>query len=113
MILAPVLEISRLETSTQQLLSQMSNTKPSLNYVRYNKKRKNKGGKILLNNKLWENSMMDLDLPLQMANQMLVGNFRLKVKSVIDVGKADINQIQSVVPSMQSVTNVERKAIME
>ena len=44
---------------------------------------------------------------------MLMENSRLKVKSVIDVGKADINQIRSVVPLMQSVTNVERKAIME
>ena len=34
--LAQVLEISRLETATQQSLSQMSNTKPSVNYVRYN-----------------------------------------------------------------------------
>ena len=43
--LAQVLEISRLETATQQLLSQMSNTKPTVNYVRYNRKKKNKGGK--------------------------------------------------------------------
>ena len=43
--LGQVLEISRLETATQQLLSQMSNTKPSVNYVRYDKKRKNKNGK--------------------------------------------------------------------
>ena len=42
--LPQVLEISRLETSMQQLLSQMSNTKPSVNYVRYDMKRKNKGG---------------------------------------------------------------------
>ena len=42
--LAQVLEISRLETAIQQSLSQMSNTKPTVNYVRYNKK-KNKGGK--------------------------------------------------------------------
>ena len=68
--------------------------------------------KILLNNKHLENSM-DLDLLLQAANQMLVGNSRLRVKSVINVGKADINQIRNVVPLMQSVTNVERNAIME
>ena len=37
--LAQVLEISRLETAIQQLLSQMSNTKPSVNYVRYDKKK--------------------------------------------------------------------------
>ena len=43
--LAQVLEISRLETTTQQSLSQMFNTKPSVNYVRYNKKEKAKGGK--------------------------------------------------------------------
>ena len=43
--LAQVLEISRLETAAQQSLSEMSNTKPSANYVRYEKKRKNKGGK--------------------------------------------------------------------
>ena len=42
---AQVLEISRLETATQQSLSQMSHTKPSVNYVRCNKKKKNKGGK--------------------------------------------------------------------
>ena len=43
--LAQVLEISRLETATQQSLSQMSHTKPTVNYVRYDKKKKNKGGK--------------------------------------------------------------------
>ena len=43
--LAQVLEISRLETATQQSLSQMSHSKPSVNYVRYDKKRKNKGVK--------------------------------------------------------------------
>ena len=42
--LAKVLEISRLETATQQSLSQMSNTKLTVIYVRYNKKR-TKGGK--------------------------------------------------------------------
>ena len=45
MTFAQVLEISRLGTATQQYLSQMSNTKPSVNYVRYDKKRKNKSGK--------------------------------------------------------------------
>ena len=63
------------------------------------------------NNNLPENSM-DLDLCLQTAKEMLVENSKPKVKSVIDVGKADINQIRNVVPSMQSVTNVERKDIL-
>ena len=45
MTLAQVLEISSLETATQQSLSQMSNTKPSVNYVKYERKRNNKGGK--------------------------------------------------------------------
>ena len=45
MTLAQVVEISRLETATQQSLSQMSNMKPSVNYARYDRKRKNKGGK--------------------------------------------------------------------
>ena len=43
--LAQVLEISRIETAKQQSLSQMSNMKPSVNYVSYDKKKKNKGGK--------------------------------------------------------------------
>ena len=43
--LVQVLEISRLETTTQQSLSQMSNTKLSVNYVRYDKRRMNKGRK--------------------------------------------------------------------
>ena len=43
--LAQVLEISRLETATQQSPSQMSNTKPTVNCVRYNKKKNIKGGK--------------------------------------------------------------------
>ena len=42
---AQVLEISRLETATQQSLSQMSNTKPTVHYVRYDKKKRNKGGR--------------------------------------------------------------------
>ena len=44
MTLAQVLEISRLETAAQQSLSQMSNTKPSVNHVRYDKKKKKKKG---------------------------------------------------------------------
>ena len=60
----------------------------------------------LHNNNLWDNSM-DLDLCLETANQML------KVKFVIYVEKADISQIRSVVLLMQSLTNVERKAIMQ
>ena len=43
--LAQVLEISRLETPTQQSPSQMSNTNPTVSYVRYDKKKRNKGGK--------------------------------------------------------------------
>ena len=45
MTLEQILEMSRLETATQQSLSQMSNKKPSVNYVRYDKKKKNKNGK--------------------------------------------------------------------
>ena len=45
MTLAQFLEISRLETATQQSLSQISNTKSSVNYIRYDKKRKNKDGR--------------------------------------------------------------------
>ena len=41
--LAQVLEISQLETATQQSLSQMSHTKRTVYYVRYDKKRKSKG----------------------------------------------------------------------
>ena len=61
---------------------------------------------------LRENSI-DLDLCLQTANQMLVENSKTKVKPIIDVGKADISHIRDVVPLMQSITNVERKAIMQ
>ena len=78
----------------------MSNTKPSVTYVRYDKK-KNEGGKPSQQQSL-ENSM-DLDLCLQTANWMLMENTRPKVKSVIDVEKADINQIRNVVPSLLSV----------
>ena len=45
MTLAQVLEICRLETATQQSPFQMYNAKLSANYVRYDKKKKNKGGK--------------------------------------------------------------------
>ena len=62
------MEISRLETATQQSLSQMSNAKPSVNYVSYDKKRKNKGGKPSKQQSLGKS--IDLDLCLQTANQM-------------------------------------------
>ena len=109
--LAQILEISRLETATQQSLSQMSKTKPSLNYVRYDKKRKSKGGKPSQQQSLGKfhgseslssNSKLDAS-----------GNSKPKVKSVIDVGNADIIQIRNVVLSMQSVTNVKRKDILQ
>ena len=45
--LTQALEISHLETITQQSLSQMSHTKPSINYIRYNQKRKNKGSTFI------------------------------------------------------------------
>ena len=41
--LAQVLEISCLETAIQQSLSQMLHTKPTVNYVKYDKRRKTKG----------------------------------------------------------------------
>ena len=88
----------------------MFNTKPSINYVRYDKKKKTKGGKPFQQQSL--ENFMDLDLCLQTANWMLLENSKPKVKFVIDVGKADINQIRNVVPLMQSVTNVERKDIL-
>ena len=66
----------------------------------------------LHNNKLWENSM-DLELHYQTANWMLMENSKLKVKSVIDVVKANINWIRYVLPLMQSVTNMERKDILQ
>ena len=66
----------------------------------------------LHNNKLLENSM-DLELCLQTANWMLMENSKPKVKSVIDVGKANINWIGNVPLLMQSVTNVERKDILQ
>ena len=87
----------------------MSNTKPLVSYIRYDKK-KNKGGKPPQQQTLGKfhgsgslpsNSKLD-------AN----GNSKPKVKSVIDMGKADINQIRNVVLLMQSVTNVERKDIL-
>ena len=46
-ILAQVLEISHLEMATQQSLSQMSHTKPSINYISYDRKRKNKGSTFI------------------------------------------------------------------
>ena len=41
--LAQVLEISPIETATQQSLSQISHTKSTVNYVRYDKTKKSKG----------------------------------------------------------------------
>ena len=96
--LAHILEISRLGTATQQSLSQMSNTKPSVNYVRYDKEKKNKGGKLSEQQTLGKS--MDLDLCLQTTDQMLMENSRPKVKSILGVGKTDTNQIRHVVPSM-------------
>ena len=99
--LAQVLEISRLETATPQSLSQMSNTKPSVNYVRYDKKRKNKDGKH----------------PPQPQQQTLrkfhgsgslpsIGksdaSWKFQTKGKICYRCADINQIRCVVLSMQS-----------
>ena len=42
-----VLEISHLEMATQQSLSQMSHMKLPINYVRYDRKRKNKGSTFI------------------------------------------------------------------
>ena len=45
--LTQVLEISHLEMATQQSLLQMSHTKLSINYIRYNRKRKNRGSTFI------------------------------------------------------------------
>ena len=111
MTLAQVLEISTLETATQQSLSQMSNTKPSVSYIRYDKKRKNKGGRPSQQQSLGK-FYGSGSLPSN-SKQDTSGKFQTIGKIVIDVGKADISQIRRVVPSMQSVTNVERKAMMQ
>ena len=42
-----------------------------------------------------------------------MGISKPKVKFVIDVVQANINQIRNVLPFMQSVTNTERKAILQ
>ena len=109
--LAQVLEISRLETATQQSLSKMSTTKPTINYVRYDKMKRNKGGKPSQQQTLGKfhgsgtlpsNSKPD-------AN----GKFQTKGKICYRCGKANINQIRNVLPLMQSVTNAERKDILQ
>ena len=96
MTLGQVLEISRLETATQQSLSQLSN-KNLQSTMSDTTRRERIKVESLHSNNIWEN-FMDLDLCLQTANQMVVENSRLEVKSVIDVGKANISQIRNVVP---------------
>ena len=84
---AQVLEISRLETATQQSLSQMCNSKPSVNYVRYDKeKKKNKGGKPSQQQILGEIPWIRI-FTFKQQTQMLIENSKPKVKSVIDVRK--------------------------
>ena len=103
--LAQVLEISRLEMATQQSLSQMSHTKPSISYVRYDKKRKTKAAHLSLHNKHSVNST-DLDRHLQTANQMPMGNLPIRnsnrhyqqVEFVIDAEKENIQSIRNVLP---------------
>ena len=86
----------------------MSNTKPTVNYVRYYKKKNKKPsqqqtfGKFHGSGTLPSNSKPD-------AN----GKFQTKGISVIDVGKANINWIRNVLPLMQSVKNVDRKDILQ
>ena len=92
MTLAQVLEISRLETATQQLLSQMSNTKPSVNYVRYDKMRKNKGGKPSQQQSLGK--LHGSGSSLSSSKQDASGKFQICYRW----GKADINQIRNAVP---------------
>ena len=97
---AQVLEISHLETATQQSLPQMSHTKPTVNYVRYDRKRKTKGSTCTASNKVLVNSM-DLDHCLQTAKQMPVENLPMQnsnqqVEFVKDVEKENINWIRNV-----------------
>ena len=109
--LAQVLEISRLETATQQSLSQMSNTKPSVNYVRHDKKRKNKGGKPPQQHSLGKFHGSG-SLPSK-SKPDASGNFQTKGKINYRCGKGRHQPNQKCGAIMQSVTNVERKAIMQ
>ena len=77
--LAQDLEISRLETPTQQSLFQMSNTKPLVNYVRYDKKKKYKGGKHS-QQQAFENS---IDLETLLSNSKLDANGKFQTKGKI------------------------------
>ena len=109
--LAQVLESSSLETVTQQMLSQISNTKPSVNYVKYNKKRKDKGGKTPQQQSLGK--FHGPGSSPSNSKPEASKKFQTKAKSAINVRMADISQIRNVVPLMQSETNMERKAIMQ
>ena len=104
---AQVLEISILDTATPQSLSEMSNIKPSVSYVRYDKKQKNKGEKPSQQQFLGK-FRGSRSLP-STANWMLMENSKPKEKPVIDVGKADINHIRNAVLSMLSVTSVQER----
>ena len=75
--LTQVLEISCLEMATYQSLSQMSHTKLSISYIRYDRKIKTKAGPLSLHNKHLVNSM-DLDHCLQTANQMPMENLPMQ-----------------------------------
>ena len=109
--LAQVLEISRLETATQQSLSQMSNTKPSVIYVRYDKKKKNKGGKPSQQQTLGKFHGSGT-LPSK-SKPDANGKFQTKGKSCYRCRKGKHQLEQNVLLLMQSVTNVKRKDILQ
>ena len=93
--LAQVLEISGLETATQESLSQMSHAKPTVNYVSYDKKRKSKCNTFTSSQQQAFVNSMDLEHHLQTANQMLMENSNWKVEFVIDAEKVNINLIRN------------------
>ena len=97
--LPQVLEISHLEMATQQSLSQMTHMKPSINYVRYDRKSKNKGSTFISSQQAFSKFHKFGLLP-QTANQMPMENLPIQnsnwhyqqVEFVIDVKRKTSNQ---------------------
>ena len=94
--LAQVLQISWLETVRQQSLSQMSHTKPTVNYVRYDKKRKSKGNTFTSSQQQAFGRLHGSGTSPSNSKSDANGNSNQKVEFVIDVGKVNINQIRNV-----------------
>ena len=111
--LAQVLKISQLETATQQSLPQLSHTKPTVNYIRYDKKRKSKGNTFNSSQQQAFGRFHGSGTSPSNSKSDANGKLQLKGRTCYRCGKGKHQLHQKCAAIDANATNVVRKDTMQ